>query len=381
LSVIPEVYSRGAAMATRRRPVSAACFIGIEVVVASLLQLNYPLDRSEKRRGPEMHIAEGILPLSHALGWAALASPIVVISARRVARLLREGDGAERALLGMAGALTFAVTLFPVPVPVAGVTSHLCATPVLALLLGPRRMVLPAALTLLLQAILFAHGGLTSLGANVLTLGVVGPLVGYGLTRGLRALAVPAAWAVGIACALADVAVYVADAGILGLALAGERPFGVWFTVVLAGFAPAQVPLAILEGVVSALLIRALVRRRPALVPAWLRPATRAPSIAPIIAAAALVLFTSSAASAAPSEPFHGVDETVIEATAARAGHPAARPLLDLGEGEVSLFVWTFGTFIAGWAAGWAWGRIGQLSVDEERLRAVTDAERHAPRS
>ena len=125
-----------------------------------------------------MHIAEGILPLTHALAWAALAAPLVALSAHRVARLLREGDGAERALLGMAGALTFAVTLFPVPVPIAGVTSHMCATPVLALLLGPRRMVLPAALTLLLQAILFAHGGLTSLGANVLTLGVVGPLVG-----------------------------------------------------------------------------------------------------------------------------------------------------------------------------------------------------------
>ena len=174
-----------------------------------------------------MHIAEGILPLSHALGWAALASPFLGLSARHLARSLREGDGAERALLGMAGALTFAVTLFPVPVPVAGVTSHMCATPVLALLLGPRRMVLPAALTLLIQAVLFAHGGLTSLGANVLTLGVVGPLVGYGLARGLRRLGLSAAWAVGMACALADLAVYVADAGILGLALARERSFGV----------------------------------------------------------------------------------------------------------------------------------------------------------
>ncbi len=326
-----------------------------------------------------MHIAEGILPLSHAIGWTALAAPIVALSARRVVRLLREGDGTERALLGMAGALTFAVTLFPVPVPIAGVTSHLCATPVLALLLGPRRMVLPAALTLLLQAILFAHGGLTSLGANVLTLGVVGPLVGYGLTRGLRTLAVPAAWAVGIACALADVAVYVADAGILGLALAGERPFRVWFTIVLAGFAPAQVPLAILEGIVSALLIGALFRRRPALVPAWLRPAARPSSLAPVVAAALLLL--ASPAQAAPREPFRGLDEAVIEATAARAGHPAARPLVDLGEGEVSLFVWTFSTFLAGWAAGWGWCRLGRLSAEEERLRLGLAAEGHAPRS
>jgi hypothetical protein len=57
-----------------------------------------------------MHIAEGILPLSHAAARTIVAAPIVVASGRDVVRALCDGEAGERALLGMAGALTFAVT-------------------------------------------------------------------------------------------------------------------------------------------------------------------------------------------------------------------------------------------------------------------------------
>jgi cobalt/nickel transport system permease protein len=308
-----------------------------------------------------MHIAEGILPLPHALAWSALAASALAFSARRPADPAAHGDAAaRRALLSMAGALTFAVTLFPIPVPIAGVTSHLCATPVLALLLGPRRMILPATLSLLLQALFFAHGGLTTLGANVVTLGVIGPFAAYALATALRRVGVPAIWAVAIACAFADVAVYVADAAILGLAFAGERSFASWFTAILAGFAPAQVPLALVEGVASALFLRALSRRRPALVPPRLRVATASASAAEIALCLALAPRPALAA------PYPGLDEAVIEASAARAGRPA-QPLFDLGGGDAAVGLWMLGSFLAGWIGGASWRALVPVDAAPQR--------------
>ena len=117
-----------------------------------------------------MHIAEGILPASHAATWA-VAIPAIAWSGR----WSRPTDPDERrhrlTLTSMSTALVFATTLLPIPIPLAGVTSHLCATPLLALVIGPRAIILPAFLSLAVQALFLGHGGLTTLGANLLTLG------------------------------------------------------------------------------------------------------------------------------------------------------------------------------------------------------------------
>src|SRR5262249_32796739 len=161
----------------------------------------------------------------HAAGWAAAVAPLVAVSTLRVRALFRSGSESARALFKMAGALTFAVSLFPIPVPMVAATSHLCATPMLALLLGPLTMGISALASLLLQALFFAHGGLTSLGANTLTLGFIGPLTAVLTARLLRRLGVRGLVAIGIACAVGDAAVYLADAVILGIGLAGAQPF------------------------------------------------------------------------------------------------------------------------------------------------------------
>jgi len=313
-----------------------------------------------------VHIAEGILPLGHAAAWAALTVPLCGASARDLARLAREGELRERALVGMAGALIFAFTLFPVPVPVVGVSSHMCATPVLALLVGPRRIIAPAAAVLLLQALFFAHGGLSSLGANTLTLAVVGPLVGYGLCRALIRLGLGAAWAVGVACALADAAVYMADAAIMSLALAGERSFGSWFALVLAGFAPAQIPLALLEGAVSVMLLRAIARRRPALLPAWMRGAARPVGLVAAAGAFTLALIVARPARAEPAR-FPGLDDVLVDTIAARGGPMPVKPPWDPGEGELHAFVLCAGFFAAGWIAGRAFERLGASGMSSEK--------------
>jgi cobalt/nickel transport system permease protein len=158
-----------------------------------------------------MHIAEGVLPARDALFWWVVATPALVWGFRRDAERGGEQEPEQRALEGMAVGLLFAMTSLPIPVPVAGATSHVCATPVLALLLGLRRVVLPTALVLFVQALFFAHGGLTTLGANVITLGVLGPAVAVLVARGLAGLRVPAFVAIVVACFLGNVAVYAGD--------------------------------------------------------------------------------------------------------------------------------------------------------------------------
>jgi cobalt/nickel transport system permease protein len=305
-----------------------------------------------------MHLAEGILPALQALAWFGASAPFVVHSARKLQR-----DRTRRPLVGVATALTFAVTLFPIPVPGLGATSHMCATPFLALLLGPSVMALPVTLSLLVQAVLFAHGGLSTLGANVFTLGVAGPWVAWALARGFRRLGLGAPLAVGLACALGAVAVYGLDAVMLGLALRGAQPFGHWVKVALLGFAPVQTPLLVLEGVLSALLLVALARRREELVPAWLRPG---PSAAlPALLGLALLAQPQTGPALPPagtaqpqaaSAPLAGLDETVIEQSARNAGR-RPRPLVDLTEGEGGLALFMAGGLVAGFILGRHWER------------------------
>ena len=138
-----------------------------------------------------MHLSEGILPLKHAVASSCLVSPFLIDGYRSHKRLQSlDSESAQKPFLNMAIAICFAMTLLPIPVPVVGASSHMCATPLLALVLGPRLAVLPAFGILLLQALFFffAHGGISTLGANVLTLGVVGPgcvTVSFQCLRGL----------------------------------------------------------------------------------------------------------------------------------------------------------------------------------------------------
>jgi cobalt/nickel transport system permease protein len=295
-----------------------------------------------------MHIAEGILPTSHAAATFVVAVPAVAWSLR----WSRVRDPDERrhrlTLVSMATALVFAATMLPIPIPVAGVTSHMCATPLLALVMGPRAIILPACLSLAVQAVFLGHGGITTLGANVLTLGVVGPLVAWFMARGLRRLRAPTAASVFLACALGELAVYIADAGVLGLALSSSTPFSRVFTTVLLGFAPVQIPLAVLEGAVSAFTLNHLVKRQAHLIPVWLRPLGAA---VPLL----LLLFLLLSPSACGQAP-RGADEAILDQVATQAGRPP-RPWFEPGDERV-LALGCLGSFAAGVIVTRLWDRL-----------------------
>ena len=133
-----------------------------------------------------MHIMEGFLPVEHALGWSIAAAPFVALGLRSVRRQLNEHPE-QRMLLGVAAAFSFVLSALKLP-SVTGSCSHPTGVGLGALLFGPLAMVPVGLVVLLFQALLFAHGGLTTLGANLFSLAIVGPLVAAGLFRAGRRL-------------------------------------------------------------------------------------------------------------------------------------------------------------------------------------------------
>lgn len=298
-----------------------------------------------------MHLAEGVLPLGQAAAWSALAAPAVVWSMRAEQRARQESASASVLMAG-ATSLLFAATLLPLPVPVVGATSHICLTPVLALVVGVRRIVWPTFFVLLLQAVFFAHGGLTTLGINTLTLGLLGPLTAVGLWTLLRKFRADNALGLALACGVGGLTVYLADAVVLAAAVSDVAPPMTTFTGVLLGFAPVQVPLAVLEAVASAGIVRLMVKRRPDILPNTLRRLAPTPLSC---GASILVMLVVGSLSGCGYE---GIDGTVFGATAESAGRPPSGTIVDLSQGELGLAMSILILFGLGFVAGRSWERL-----------------------
>ena len=153
-----------------------------------------------------MHIAEGFLPPWHAAAWTVVAAPFVVHGARALVKEVRERPE-SRLLLGASGAFTFVLSTIKLP-SVTGSSSHPTGTGLGAVLFRPPVMAVMGSIVLLFQALLLAHGGITTLGANTFSMAIVGPWVGYGAYRGLLRVRAPFSVAVFAAMALSDWATY-----------------------------------------------------------------------------------------------------------------------------------------------------------------------------
>lgn len=202
-----------------------------------------------------MHIAEGFLPPLQAAAWFAVSAPFVIHGARAVIRESQKSTE-NKLLLAAAGAFTFVLSAIKLP-SVTGSSSHPTGTGAGAILFKPPVMAFLGTLVLLFQALLLAHGGLTTLGANVFSMAIAGPWVGYALYRVVRPLNATAA--VFVTMASANLATYCVTS--LQLALAYPDPATGFFGAAakfLAVFAVTQIPLALTEGIVGILLFRFL---------------------------------------------------------------------------------------------------------------------------
>ena len=209
-----------------------------------------------------MHIAEGILPFGWCALWYAASAPFVALGIRRLKRL-SGSDLSFKPLVGLMAAAVFIISCMPVPIPTVGTCSHPCGTGLAAILLGPAISVLVATVALLIQALFLAHGGLSTLGANIFSMGVVGSFAGWSVFRALRAFRVGLPVAGFIAGVAADWATYVSTSAALALGLKGGEPFLPLFVKVAVAFVPTQLPLGILEGAMTAGMVVFLSKKRP----------------------------------------------------------------------------------------------------------------------
>jgi cobalt/nickel transport system permease protein len=209
-----------------------------------------------------MHIADGIIPFSWAAVWYAIALPFIALGLRRMQALAAD-DFAMKPLVGLIAAIVFIVSCMPVPVPFVGTCSHPSGTGIAAILLGPLVAVPVAVAALLLQALFLAHGGLSTLGANVLAMGIVGSFAAYAVFRGARHLGVGLGVAGFCAGLAADWATYLTTSAELALGLQGTESFFSLFSTIALAFLPTQLPLGILEGAMTAGVVVMLSRKRP----------------------------------------------------------------------------------------------------------------------
>ena len=206
-----------------------------------------------------MHIAEAFLPPAHAVAWTVAAAPFVIHGARRVIKISQEKPEA-RLLLAAAGAFTFVLSAIKLP-SVTGSSSHATGAGIGAILFRPPVMAFLATIVLIFQAVLLAHGGLPTLGANVFAMGIVGPWAAYAIFRLLRGLRTGDTVAIFVAVAVANIATYATTSVQLALAFPDPATGFLGAFAKFAGlFAVTQVPLAITEGILAVLLFRALAR-------------------------------------------------------------------------------------------------------------------------
>ncbi|HUV83276.1 MAG TPA: energy-coupling factor ABC transporter permease [archaeon] len=206
-----------------------------------------------------MHIMEGFLPGPWWQFWFVVSIPVILYGIYKLNKLITE-KREILPLLAVAGAYIFVLSSLKLP-SVTGSCSHPTGTGMAAILFGPAISAVLGVIVLIYQALFLAHGGLTTLGANVFSMGIAGPVVAYIIFKlGMR-LNLNFYITVFLATALADWATYVVTS--LELALAFPAQTGgvlVSFKAFAAIFALTQIPLAIMEGAITALIFKYVIQ-------------------------------------------------------------------------------------------------------------------------
>ena len=205
-----------------------------------------------------MHIMEGFLPAKWAILWAVVSLPFLIVGINKINKVFK-GDVNAKVLLGLAGGFVFVLSALKIP-SVTGSCSHPTGVGLGAILFGPTVMTVIGTIVLLFQSLLLAHGGLTTLGANVFSMAIVGPIVSYGIYVGLKKTKINKSFIVFLAAAIGNLTTYVVTA--VQLSLVFQDPVsGLMGSLAkfLTVFAVTQIPLAIVEGLLTAIIYNLLV--------------------------------------------------------------------------------------------------------------------------
>ena len=209
-----------------------------------------------------MHIMEVFLPVKLAIGWTVASAPFVAYGLHTINKRIKEKPE-QRMLLGVAAAFTFVLSALKMP-SVTGSCSHPTGTGLGAILFGPTAMAPIGMVVLLFQAILLAHGGLTTLGANIFSMAIVGPFAAAAIYRLAKTAKLPFGISIFLAASLGDLLTYVTTSCQLALAFPDPAGgFAASFAKFATVFAITQIPLAISEGLLTVIVFNALARFNP----------------------------------------------------------------------------------------------------------------------
>jgi cobalt/nickel transport system permease protein len=201
---------------------------------------------------------EGFLPPKSALFWYAASSPFILYGIKKVKNItLRDKD--YKIFLGVFAAFCFVVSSLKIP-SVVGSSSHPVGIGLGAIFLGPASMIPVALVVLLFQAILLAHGGITTLGANLFSMGIAAAYVGYFTFQTLQKMKIKKEVSIFLSVALSDLITYVVTSFQLAFAFP-DPTSGIMGSFIKFGlvFAVTQIPIAIVEGLVAIILYNYIV--------------------------------------------------------------------------------------------------------------------------
>lgn len=207
-----------------------------------------------------MHIMEGYLPPMWCAIWFIISAFVVIYGIMQIKKYTAENDDAMP-LLALSGAFMFILSSLKMP-SVSGSCSHPCGNGLGTAFFGPAVTAVLSVIVLLFQAILLAHGGLTTLGANIFSMGIMGPVCGYIVWVALRKANISASISMFFTAFVADLMTYITTSVELALAFPGAD-MGATFATFFGIFAITQIPLAIAEGLLSTVIYNYIENARP----------------------------------------------------------------------------------------------------------------------
>ena len=193
--------------------------------------------------GNAMHIMEGYLPVGYCVAWGLISLPFLIAGYLSIKKTVSK-DRKTITLIAMSGAFVFVLS------------SLMTGTGLAAILFGPSAVSILGIIVLIFQAILLAHGGLTTLGANTFSMAIAGPFVSFAVYKICKKAKVSDNISIFLAAFLGDLLTYVVTSFQLALAYPMKEG-GVMASAgkFLLVFAPTQVPLAIIEGLLTVVII------------------------------------------------------------------------------------------------------------------------------
>jgi cobalt/nickel transport system permease protein len=214
-----------------------------------------------------MHMSDGIVDAPTSVMFAAIALIVLGVCGWKARSEL---DERTVPLAGLVAAFIFAVQMVNFPI-LPGVSGHLLGGALAAILVGPYTGALCIAIVLVVQSLLFADGGVTALGTNIVNMAIIGVGAGYGIALAMysvarrRAEGLPVR-VIGLIAFLAGLigTVFAAMGFVLEYAIGGAAPSSLG--AVLGYMLLTHVLIGVGEGVITAVTVMAVVRARPDLV-------------------------------------------------------------------------------------------------------------------